>query len=167
MQECDLASVPAASAERLRIDSELRLLAQSPVSCPEHGPEPEDAPTGPGPAGGLASGCDIGCTHCAGAGMQPEDAWTRLAGLPLGQAALEATYLLLGDPSNPVIDAEELQRLCSTGPEMSEEEYRVYIEGVKAMLVDSWRSWGETPEAVEAMLANLTSAEVPSGSGGV
>lgn len=62
--------------------------------------------------------------------------------------------MLLGDPSNPAIDAEELQRLCSAGPEMSEAEYRTYMQGVRAILVEEWARCGETPEAVDAMLAS-------------
>ena len=36
---------------------------------------------------------------------------------------------------------------------MSEEEYKTHMEGLRAMLVEEWTSLGDTPEAVDAMLA--------------
>jgi hypothetical protein len=89
-----------------------------------------------------------------------QELWARVEGLPVGAAAVELSYSLLGDPSNPMIDAEELQRLCDAAPEMSDEDNATYREGVRAMLVNLWTSWGETPEAIEAMLA---AEENPSG----
>jgi hypothetical protein len=82
-----------------------------------------------------------------------DDPWARLAGLPLGEAAAEVTYLLLGDPSNPAVDAEELEVLCHAGPEMGEAERKAYKEQLRAILVQEWTSWGHPPEAVDAMLA--------------
>jgi hypothetical protein len=146
--ECVLAGVPAASMKRLW-DELMVLFHRSPVSSPGGSP----IRVGPGLACEAPPCPQANPEECTGGGTGTQDPWVRLAGLPLGEAAAEVTYLLLGDPSNPAIDAEELQRLCSTGPEMSEEEYRMYMEGVRATLVEEWASWGETPEAVDAMLA--------------
>jgi hypothetical protein len=73
--------------------------------------------------------------------------------MPLGEAAATLTYMLLGDPSNPIMDAEELEELCKAGPKMTDEEYKMYMQDVRAMLVQEWVSWGYTPEDVDAMLA--------------
>jgi hypothetical protein len=142
--ECVLAGVPAASMERLW--GELMVLShRSPVRFPTR--------VGPGLACEAPPCPQANPQECTGGGTSTQDPWARLAGLPLGEAAADVTYLLLGDPSDPAIDAEELQRLCSAGPEMSEEEYKTYMEGLRAILVQEWTSWGETPEAVDAMLA--------------
>ena len=55
------------------------------------------------------------------------------------------------------------------GPEMSEEEYKTHMEGLRAMLVEEWTSLGDTPEAVDAMLAaeGRKHAVVPSSCAGV
>ncbi len=73
--------------------------------------------------------------------------------MPLGEAAATLTYMLLGDPSNPIMDAEELEEVCNEGPKMTDEEYKMYMQDVRAMLVQEWVSWGYTSEDVDAMLA--------------
>jgi hypothetical protein len=51
------------------------------------------------------------------------------------------------------MDAEELEEVCNEGPKMTDEEYKMYMQDVRAMLVQEWVSWGYTSEDVDAMLA--------------